>query len=331
MDEDLLEVVAIINLMVSSLPFTVIFHPINIPTSDPTFLIFHLPHQDPFVRFATNHEPPSSFSANFTSSSPLIDNSQFPDKGASYHITHDFSKLNLNSKPYSRHEQIQLGNGFGLPIHHTGSSFLSLQSYNCQLNNLLHASSIKKNLISMSKFCTDNGYFFEFHDTHFLVNDKWTNQLIISRSISNGIYKFSYLYRSLPPLLIWVNMSLSINGINNLIIWLLYLCPASCVSTLCRIVTTKIFLFVHNVPQPKLTNSLFRLPAPPKLLSHQIYSGSMFGANHNMCQELATSITFLLQITLVDLLGFSLLSKILMCYYIFSHLFHLPNDFLISK
>jgi histone deacetylase 1/2 len=65
-----------------------------------------------------------------------------------------------------------MGNGQRLPIISSGSSIFYSPHHtqtHLNLNNLLHISSITKNLISVSQFAKDNAVFFELHPNCFLV------------------------------------------------------------------------------------------------------------------------------------------------------------------
>ncbi|KAH0672841.1 hypothetical protein KY290_025078 [Solanum tuberosum] len=49
-----------------------------------------------------------------------LSQSWFPDTGATQHITPDLSDIH-QAEPYKGVDQLQVGNGAGLPIHHTGN------------------------------------------------------------------------------------------------------------------------------------------------------------------------------------------------------------------
>lgn len=74
------------------------------------------------------------------------------DSGASHHVTSDLSNLSLHA-PYNGSDDIMIGDGTGLLITHTGS--ISLHSFNAHfsLTNVLCVPSMKKKLITISKFC----------------------------------------------------------------------------------------------------------------------------------------------------------------------------------
>ena len=67
----------------------------------------------------------SASQAFVTATSPSIDQVWYPDTGAYNHLTADLSHLNLNAEQYTGHDQVRIGNGQGLHIHHIGSSIFS--------------------------------------------------------------------------------------------------------------------------------------------------------------------------------------------------------------
>jgi hypothetical protein len=86
----------------------------------------------------------------------------YPDSGAMHHLTSDMSNLNLIAEVYTRTDQIHIGNGKGLSIHHIGNTRLLPPSLNCDLLDVLYVPLITKNLISVHKFTKDTNTFFEF-------------------------------------------------------------------------------------------------------------------------------------------------------------------------
>ena len=65
---------------------------------------------------------------------------------------------------YYGSNQVHIGNGMGLSIKHVSqSTFPLLILLKFSLKQLLHAPTITKKLLSVSKFAHDNDVFFEFH------------------------------------------------------------------------------------------------------------------------------------------------------------------------
>ena len=84
-------------------------------------------------------------------------NSWFLDSGAMHHIIADSSNL-ASKNDYNGKKKLVVGNGSKLHISHIGNSkFLSNHSdKSLRLYNILHVHHITKNLVSISKFTTDN-------------------------------------------------------------------------------------------------------------------------------------------------------------------------------
>ena len=95
----------------------------------------------------------------------------FFDTCATHHLAKHHTSLS-NVHPYLGTDQVTIGNGHTLPIAHTGKKQFSYSSDQFILQQVLHVPQLSTNLISVSKFCTDNNVFFEFHSDHFLVKDE---------------------------------------------------------------------------------------------------------------------------------------------------------------
>ena len=93
--------------------------------------------------------------------SPAPENSEtwFFDTRATHHLAQDIKTLS-NVQAYKRNEQVIVGNGKKLPILHTSSKFFPSTFRNFHLKKVYHVSHLTTNLISVSKFCTDNNVFF---------------------------------------------------------------------------------------------------------------------------------------------------------------------------
>jgi hypothetical protein len=82
------------------------------------------------------------------------------------HITSDHDRLAVHGC-YHGGEQVQVSNGAGLQILHTGQSSINTAACLLELCNILHVPAIAKNLLSVHKLPHDNDVFFEFHLLHF--------------------------------------------------------------------------------------------------------------------------------------------------------------------
>ncbi|KAL1345376.1 hypothetical protein AAHE18_08G113100 [Arachis hypogaea] len=128
---------------------------------------------------------------------PLTDRAWYLDTGASHHLIFDGNNLVTGSE-YEGSEQVFTGNGQGMCINNIGRTILfpvsnppyQPNTHYFKLLNLLHVSSITKNLISVAKFAQDNHVFFEFHPFDCFVKDQETNDLLLRGSLRGGLYQF---------------------------------------------------------------------------------------------------------------------------------------------
>jgi hypothetical protein len=99
--------------------------------------------------------PPTILRVNLTSSAATAsygsDNNWYIDSGATDHITGELDKLTMHNA-YNGTDQIHAANGTGMEISHIGTSIIPTPPRNFVLNNVLHAPTASKNLISIQKF-----------------------------------------------------------------------------------------------------------------------------------------------------------------------------------
>ena len=72
-----------------------------------------------------------------------------------------------------------MGNGKKLPISHMGNSTLHTPFFSLLLKNILYTSALSNNLLSVTKLCSDNRAFVEFHSNFFLVKDQVTKRVLL--------------------------------------------------------------------------------------------------------------------------------------------------------
>ncbi|KAM6582045.1 hypothetical protein CsatB_009047 [Cannabis sativa] len=163
-----------------------------------------------FYRFDKSFTGPESFqsfsgSAAMAEMQALVatpesvtDQSWYPDSGATNHLTPDLHNL-VAPQDFPGLDQIQMGNGSGLNILHTGhNSFISpFTSQSLKLNNLLHVPDITKNLMSVSQFANDNSVYFEFHPHFCFVKDQDTMKTLLVGKVDKGLYKFDQSLQSI--------------------------------------------------------------------------------------------------------------------------------------
>ncbi|KAL9993337.1 putative RNA-directed DNA polymerase [Helianthus debilis subsp. tardiflorus] len=147
--------------------------------------IGHLPSQCP-------NRDPSTFrsrlpSAYYADTRSQASSQWLPDTGSSNHVTPDMTNFD-SAELYYGEDNLHVGNGTPLPILHIGSKQFYSPNKTFQLTNILHVPEIKKNLLSVQKFCHDNHVFFEFHSTFFAVKDMFTRTTLLMGPSDGGLY-----------------------------------------------------------------------------------------------------------------------------------------------
>ncbi|KAE8697713.1 hypothetical protein F3Y22_tig00110610pilonHSYRG00140 [Hibiscus syriacus] len=113
------------------------------------------------------------------------------DSGATHHLTPDATKV-LSPTEFRGPGKLTVGNGVSLDIRSIGSSVLpSTSSRALLLNDLLHVSSITKNLLSVSKLARDNTIYIEFHAATCYVRDESTKEVLLRGRMDGGLYTFA--------------------------------------------------------------------------------------------------------------------------------------------
>lgn len=128
--------------------------------------------------------------AHYTTSSPAeAAPSWLLDSGASHHIASDLQNLALHA-PYQGGDDVTVGNGAGLAITHTGSSYLPSQSRSLSLTNVLCVPQMKRNLISVNKLCKTNNVMVQLCPSTFQVKDLSTGATLLNGKASKGVYEW---------------------------------------------------------------------------------------------------------------------------------------------
>jgi hypothetical protein len=123
-----------------------------------------------------NEEPPSVAVA--TTTSYKVDPNWYSDTGATDHITSDLDCLAIHER-YNGGDQVQVDNGAGLRILHTGHSIITTATHPLVLYNILHVPDISRHLLSFHKFSHNNDAFFEYHPWHFSVKDRQSQKTLL--------------------------------------------------------------------------------------------------------------------------------------------------------
>ena len=148
-----------------------------------------------WYRFNSDYQPKDS--KHSTSNNPqamtatsatIGDTSWFLDTGATHYLTSDLNNLTIHN-PFTRSDKVIVGDGKGLSIANIGKFSLASSNGSLVFNDVLHVPSITTNLVSVQRFCSDNGTFIEFHPSHFVVKDQKTRLALLQGKIEKGLYK----------------------------------------------------------------------------------------------------------------------------------------------
>lgn len=82
-------------------------------------------------------------------------------------MTNNLSNLNLGNTVFKGTQHLYMGNGKLTKIMHTGSASFMNKGKHFDLNYLLRVPSIRKNLLRLSQFATDNNVSFEFYPNYY--------------------------------------------------------------------------------------------------------------------------------------------------------------------
>lgn len=96
----------------------------------------------------------------------------------------------MTKAAYTGNEQIHIRDGSSLDIHQIGCSPYqsSFNSKVLSLNQLLHVSSIAKNLLSVSKFAANNKVYFVFFSTICYVRDQVSHNILMEDKLKDDAY-----------------------------------------------------------------------------------------------------------------------------------------------
>uniref|UniRef100_A0A2N9GIT2 Retrovirus-related Pol polyprotein from transposon TNT 1-94-like beta-barrel domain-containing protein n=1 Tax=Fagus sylvatica TaxID=28930 RepID=A0A2N9GIT2_FAGSY len=111
----------------------------------------------------------------------------YPDTGATSHMTADMPLLQ-QPQEYSGSDSVMVGNGAGLPISHTGNIYFHSFGSQFKLSHVLCVPAIKKNLLSMARFTTDNNCSFHFFPWGYRVQDLATGKVLLMGPIKDNLY-----------------------------------------------------------------------------------------------------------------------------------------------
>lgn len=131
--------------------------------------------------------PPWQPKANIATGTAQTDNMWLMDSGATHHMTSDLHNLSLHN-PYHGNDLVQIGDGSGLSITHTGSVSLSSPSRAFRLTDVLCVPNIHKNLISVYRLCNANKVSVEF----FQVKDLSSGVPLLQGKTRGELYEWPF-------------------------------------------------------------------------------------------------------------------------------------------
>ncbi|KAG8475942.1 hypothetical protein CXB51_032958 [Gossypium anomalum] len=150
---------------------------------------------------ASDYSDATAYDSSFQSNDsfvPIGSTSWCPDSGATHHVCRNASDLH-GSTPYTGNSSLLMGNGVSTKISSIGSTTIPTEKKLLHLSNVLCVPSIRKNLLSVSKFATDNNVFFEFHPSYCVIKDIQTQEILMRGQVRDGLYQFSAGSSALPP------------------------------------------------------------------------------------------------------------------------------------
>lgn len=105
-------------------------------------------------------------------------------------VTGDLQTIQISNNDQNA-KVVTISNSNSLPINNTRSSKFFLADKLVHIRDILHAPLIKKNLLSINKFCFDNFVSLRFDDQHVYMKDRRTNEEVMIRSAKEGPYQIN--------------------------------------------------------------------------------------------------------------------------------------------
>ena len=165
----------------------------------------HIAKHCPRLRFV---EP----TTNYVATSPATNPKWLIDYGTSHNITSDLANLFIHFE-YDDTDEGVIGDGSGLHVSHVGSLVLKSPTHTFHLNDTLCVPNIRKNLISVHHFTSQNNVFVEFHPLFFLVKDKIMGAVLLKGACENDVYTLpDLLVQDSPKMVANVHERTLING-----------------------------------------------------------------------------------------------------------------------
>lgn len=136
--------------------------------------------------------------SQLSTGSPSDNTNWFLDSAATSHITNYLNNL-PSYQPYHGPDQVTVGNGNTLPIHHTGHGLLPTPFFPFHLSKMFRVPSSSFNLISIHQLISNNHYTITFDKNLFIIQDKSTKKVLYKGYHSHGLYHLSRSTASVAP------------------------------------------------------------------------------------------------------------------------------------
>ncbi|KAG8491110.1 hypothetical protein CXB51_014286 [Gossypium anomalum] len=154
---------------------------------------FGIPRLPEFI--ASDFSDATTYDSNFNGTDsyvllPIGSTSWCPNSEATHHVCQNASSLNA-STPCSCNSSLLMDNGAPTRISSIGHTVLPMSNKLLHLSNVLCVSSIRKNLLSVSQFASDNNVFFEFHSSYCVIKDAQTQEVLMRGQFRDGLYHFT--------------------------------------------------------------------------------------------------------------------------------------------
>jgi hypothetical protein len=108
--------------------------------------------------------------------------------GANHHVTSDLNNLS-SFYVYNGPDTLQIGNGFGLPISHIGSSSFIISNISIKLTKVLYVPNFTTNLLSLSKLLLNNpSLSINFTSSFCIIKDLYIKTPPLQIPNVNGLY-----------------------------------------------------------------------------------------------------------------------------------------------
>jgi histone deacetylase 1/2 len=132
-------------------------------------------------------DEPRPRNANVAHANNTSDSNWYFDSGATDHLTADLDRLSFQER-YNGKDSVQVANGAGLQISHTGHSQINGSSRPLLLNNILRVPNMSKNLLCVHKLLRDNNAYAKIFPFHFYIKDQARKALLLRGRCQDSLY-----------------------------------------------------------------------------------------------------------------------------------------------